>query len=145
MLTRLRILGPITVLCLGLVACSSAPDTFRRTRSPGWKEVEIMGGLSYDQAWEACIDTLVRRFDLTVIQKDSGYARTNWLYTWYVDEDRQDYRVRVTLKFSGDKSKVAIKTEAEYGGSGEWIQGTDSALLEDIYGDLSGKLGRVRR
>jgi hypothetical protein len=58
---------------------------------------------------------------------------------------RENYRVRVTAKFSPDHKLVEIKSEAEYGGAGDWISGYDTRLLETIKTDVMGKVGRTTR
>ena len=42
-------------------------------------------------------------------------------------------------------SKIEIKSEAEHGGNGKWIQGYDTRLLETIKTDIMGKVGRTTR
>ena len=78
------------------------PDTFVQTMEPAWAVIEVREGLTYEKAWSSVVDLLVKRFDLEMVSKDDGYARTAWLYTWTGKLNR-NYRVRVILKFSADK------------------------------------------
>jgi hypothetical protein len=57
----------------------------------------------------------------------------------------ENYRVRVTAKFSPDHTKVEVKSEAEYGGAGRWIAGYDTRLLETLKTDIMGNIGRTTR
>lgn len=131
------------VVAASLFGCVT-PKTFVRTLEPTWASVELRTDLPYERAWGAVIDTLVKRFDLEVLQKADGYARTNWLYSWTGKVDK-NYRVRVTVKFSQDRDKCEIKSEAEYGGSGNWEMGYDIRLLETIKADVMGTIGRTTR
>lgn len=134
------------VCVLGLLAAvgGCAPKTFVKTLEPTWASVELRNESAYEKAWTSVVDTLVKRFDIEVLSKEDGYIRTNWLYTW-TGELKENYRVRVTAKFSPDRSKVEVKSEAEYGGPGAWVAGYDTRLLETIKGDIMGTVGRTTR
>ena len=144
--TRARIRNGSAVALVGLLllAGCAAPKTFVETMEPTWASVELRRDINYDRAWDMVIDTLTKRFDLAVLSKEDGYARTAWLYTWTGEVD-ENYRVRVTSKFSPDKKKVEIKSEAEYGGPGKWVMGYDSRLLSTIKTDVMGTVGRTTR
>jgi len=134
----------ITATCLLgtlLVTGCATPRTFVKTMEPTWASVELRTGVPFDQAWESVVDTLVKRFDLEVISRADGYLRTAWLYTW-TGKVNENYRVRVTAKFSPDRSKVEVKSEAEHGGPGRWVMGYDTRLLETIKTDVMGSIGR---
>lgn len=127
-----------------LVTGCMAPKTFVETMEPTWASIEVRTDVSYDQAWEAVIDALVKRFDIEIMSRQDGYIRTTWLYTW-TGKVQENYRVRVTAKFSPDHKKVEVKSEAEYGGSGLWVMGYDTRLLETIKTDIMGTIGRTTR
>jgi hypothetical protein len=76
---------------------------------------ELRDDIGYTNAWNSVVDTLVKRFDLEILSQQDGYMRTTWLYTW-TGTVRENYRVRVTAKFSPDHKVVEIKSEAEHGG-----------------------------
>ena len=120
------------------------PVTFVQTLEHSWATIEIAGNIEYEKAWSAVVDLLVRKFDLEVLSKENGYLRTTWLYSW-TGELREDYRVRVTIKFSFDKSKVEIKSEANYQRASGWVIGSDTALLQTLKSDIMGTIGRVTR
>ncbi len=122
----------------------AAPVSFVRTMEPSWTSVEVRDGLSQDGSWNSVMDVLVCRFDLEVLSRENGYMRTSWLYTWLGDL-REDYRVRVTIKFNPERSKVDIKSEANYRQETGWVLGSDSALLQTVRTDLMGTVGRITR
>ena len=134
-----------------LAGCAVAPPkTFIKTYDePGvWKSVEIREGLSHGQIWEILVDTLTQKHDLEVLQKDGGYIRTSWKYTYFEGDKVVDrYRSRIVVKLSGSPSwnKAQVKCESNWMEKQGWIMGYDTRLLEDVYGDIQGKLGRVRR
>ncbi|MEW5802981.1 MAG: hypothetical protein AB1847_12850 [bacterium] len=134
----------LLIMAFVLLAGCGAPRTFVKTMEPSWASIEIRTDVAYDAAWESVVDTLVKRFDLEILSKTDGYARTNWLYTW-TGKVMENYRVRVTAKFAPDHKKVEIKSEAEYGGPGDWVAGYDSRLLSTIKSDIMGTIGRTTR
>lgn len=121
-----------------------APPSFVRTMEPSWATIELREDISDDKAWNTVLDLLVKRFDIEVIDKASGYARTTWLRTW-TGKLTETYRVRVTIKFNREAKTVDIKSEAEYGGEGKWRTGSDSRLLSDIKSGILGSIGRTAR
>ena len=139
---RLIRLGVLS-LVIALAACRG-PSTFVRTLEPTWGSIELRTELQYEDAWATVVDTLVKRFDLEMMSKPDGYLRTGWLYTW-TGTVTENYRVRVTAKFSPDHSKIEVKSEAEYGGPGRWVSGYDASLLETIKTDIMGSIGRTTR
>jgi hypothetical protein len=121
-----------------------APTTFTRTMEPTWAGIEVRQDMDFEKAWNAIVDLLSRRFDLEVISKDNGYLRTNWLYTW-TGTMSEDYRVRVTVKFAPNHSKVEVKSEAHFNTGGGWVLGTDEALIQTLKTDIMGSVGRATR
>jgi len=146
----------VIMIILTLVSCTSFPPaTFVKTYDePGmWKSIEVKEGMEKQDLWRTIVDALAHQFDLEVIDKDSGYVRTSWKYT-YIQQGlvNQNYRSRIVLKVLGEDWKIVqVKCESnwlEEGGMGRpagWILGYDSKLLEDVYGDLQGRIGRIRR
>jgi len=134
---------------LGIVvlfqSCASMPRTFIRATDGGtWSSIFIREDLTFDKAFNEVLDVCAKRFEMDMISKDGGYGRTNWIYTWnekgvYTDK----YRTRVIFKFSADRSKVDVKTEAEYGGEPRWIKGFDTRLLQTMKQDIMGVVGRT--
>ena len=120
------------------------PKTFVKTLEPTWASIELRDDITYDEAWRTVVDLLVKRFDLEMLDKENGYVRTGWLYTW-TGSLSPDYRVRVTLKFTEDRKVMEVKSEAQYGGAGKWVIGSDTRLLATLKTDLMGKIGRTTR
>jgi hypothetical protein len=100
--------------------------------------------VNYDKAFNEVLDVIAKRFEMDMINKEGGYGRTNWIYTWNLKgKYTEKYRTRVIFKFSADRTKVDIKTEAEMGGEPQWIKGWDSRLLATIKQDIMGVVGRT--
>lgn len=135
------------VLCatFGFFFVSCAPSSFVRAVDGGtWSSIMIREDVTYDQAFNEVMDVVAKRFEMDMISKDGGYGRTNWIYTWNDNGAyTSKYRTRVIFKFSNDRKKVDIKTEAEYGGEPKWIKGYDTRLLSTIKQDISGAIGRT--
>ena len=129
---------------LGLAGCASAPLSFVQITEPGWTAVEIRSELGYEQAWQQVVDVIARRLEPEMISKDGGYVRTKWSYTW-TGASLADYRVRAIIKFSPDHSHVSIRTDAQYGGAGERVPGTDTSLTSTLKTDLMGLVSRTTR
>lgn len=127
-----------------LPKASAAPISFVKMIEPTWASVEIRSGVEYEQAWKSIVDLLVRKFDMAVLSKENGYMRTGWLFSW-TGELREDYRVRVTVKFSPDHQKVDVKSEANYRQKTGWVMGSDTSLLKTLKTDLMGTVGRITR
>lgn len=136
----------VVLFVLPLQGCfSSKPKGFVVATDGGtWTSIYIREGLSYDRAFGEVLDVVASRFEMDMINKDGGYGRTNWVYTWNKKGKHDDkYRTRVIFKFSADKTKVNIKTEAEYGGDGCWIKGFDTRLLSTMKQDIMGAVSRT--
>ena len=128
-----------------LMGCQTKEITsFVETLEPTWATVEIREDLKYDKTWPSLVDSLVKKFDIEVMSKEDGYIRTGWMYSW-TGQVKDNYRVRVTAKFSPDRTKVEVKSEAEYGGRGKWVAGFDTRLLETLKTDIMGNMGRTTR
>ena len=127
-----------------LLAGCATPKTFVKTLEPTWTSIEVRSDIPYEKAWDTVVDLMVKRFDLEILSKEDGYIRTGWLYTW-TGKVMENYRVRVTIKFAPDHTKVEVKSEAEYGGQGAWVTGYDTRLLETLKSDIMGSIGRTTR
>ena len=129
------------------------PTSFVQTPTAEWKTIEIRPGLDYNTTWQIAVDTVSKEYDIEVMEKASGYFRTGWLYTYvYRGKAIDRYRSQITVKILWDKRVCQVKCEAQWlklGGafatSTGWITGYDKALLEKVYTDLQGRLGRVVR
>lgn len=135
-----KVLLPFLFFPLLFLSGCSAPETFIRTMEPTWATIEIRDGVQYESAWKTVLDLLIRRFDIEVSDKESGYIRTGWLYTW-TGQYTEVYRVRVTIKFNKDQNSVDVKSEAYFR---EFV-GYDTRLLQTIKTDIMGTIGRITR
>ena len=147
---RIKLLLLLLFLAIAFVGCLVfPPDTFIKTfDEPGiWKSVEIREGITKDDLWKIVVDSLSQKYDLEVLEKDSGYLRSSWKYTYIIRGTVSDkYRSRIIVKFVGDDWEVAqVKCESNWLETRGWILGYDTRLLEDVYGDIQGRVGRIRR
>ena len=140
----------IVVLCctaIALFAAGCAPSTFVR-QSAGWKTIEFNENIQdFETAWQKCVDTVARDYDLEMLDKNSGYLRTAWIYGISGGVYNR-YRGRITVKFPELKAptQVDVKTEAQWltnEPSGIWMPGWDKTFQRDVYTALSGRLGRT--
>ncbi|MDR3609962.1 MAG: hypothetical protein P4L27_05335 [Ignavibacteriaceae bacterium] len=129
----------LTIMSIYLSGCA-APETFVRTTEPSWARIEIRDDVKYDRSWQTIYDLLVRNFDIEVAQKENGYIRTGWMYSW-TGQVTDYYRVRITVKFPEDRKSVEIKSEAYF----KDMIGYDSRLLETYKTDIMGTIGRNTR
>ncbi len=140
----LRMLLFVAVVMIGATGCVT-PTSFIRTLEPMWATIEVRDDVTYEAAWNTLTDLLVKRFDLQTLSRTDGYVRTNWLYTW-TGKVTQQYRVRVIAKFSPDRKRLEIKSEAEFQSMSEgWVPGYDTRLLTTLKGDIMGTIGRTSR
>lgn len=141
-----RVIASLVVAAGLVIGCASAPSSFSKTVEPGWSTIEVRDDMEYEDAWQEVVDVLAKKFELEMIAKDGGYARTSWIYTWWkAGEITENYRVRAVIKFDPDKDALSVKTEANYLDGGEWVPGTDTRLLQTVKTDIMGVVGRTTR
>ena len=140
---KITIISSLFFVLLSLQHHALAQKHFVKAANGGdWSSILIRDGLDYDRAFNEVLDVIAKRFEMDMISKDGGYGRTNWIYTWNAKKKyTEKYRVRVIFKFSADRSKVEIKTEAESGKKRK--KGFDIELLETVKKDISGVVGRT--
>ena len=133
----------VTISSCGAVYGIKKPIGFIKTNEVGWSSIQLREGLKYDKAFDDILDVIAKRFEMDIISKEGAYARSQWSYRWGVDGG-DSYRTRVIFKFSPDKTKVDVKTEAEWKKTGStWQLGYDTRLLETIKQDIMGVVSRV--
>jgi uncharacterized lipoprotein len=130
-----------------LAGCSSKPKSFIVTYDQStWRVIDIREDFKgkINKIWETLVDTISEKYDLETINKDSGYLRTAWKYTYVVKSQISNkYRSRIVVKVDQDFNQLKIKCDSHWLGDNGWLQGYDTILLENIYSDVQGKLGRV--
>ncbi len=106
-----------------------------------WMRVLIHENFDYNQAFSTALDLMTEKYEMEMINKDGGYARTAWNYyrksKGGVD---QKTRVRVTLKFNHDRSQLSVKTEVQRLIKGEWVDGYSDVLGRQVRDDIQGVL-----
>lgn len=132
------------LICMCGCASQRIPTSFSQVSAPGWITIEVREDVDYDRAWKTTLGILVRDFDIEFTDKDYGYIRTAWTYTWS-GIYQQDYRVRVTAKFADDHKSLQIKSEAQSLDKDHWVIGVDTRQLSTLKTDLMGTIGRTAR
>jgi hypothetical protein len=157
----------MVAVALVQVGCggSKRPTSFVMTPNESgiWKSIEVREGATRAVLWSTVVDALSSKFDIEVLDKESGYVRTGWNSTIVTSggggggsisrlgarsaakASENRYRSRIMTKFNADFSVLQIKSEANWLDEGNWVVGYDTLILDDIYGDLQGRIGRVRR
>ena len=142
---QMSLMAVFVIVALASATTKSMPSSFVKATDGGtWSSIFIREDLTYDKAFNEVLDVCAKRFEMDMISKEGGYGRTNWIYTWNTKgQYTEKYRTRVIFKFSADRTKVDIKTEAEFGGEPNWIKGFDTRLLQTMKQDISGVVGRT--
>ncbi len=140
----------INVLFITLSCTSVSPPTFVETHDETgvWKVIHLHNhyGLfrnKNQEVWQRIVDVLSEKYDLEVLDRASGYLRTTWKYL-LTEESKEKYRSRAIVKMQGTIWHTAkLKTEAQWWDNQRkaWIIGYDTAILEEIYQDLQGRIG----
>lgn len=132
--------GAVLSALLFLLGGCFSPNFFVKSIEPDWSTIPVRSDLTYDKAWDATVDFLIKRYDIELLSRTDGYLLTHWSYTWKGEFDA-NYRVRIAMKFSPDRKSLELKTEAESGGEGKWIPGYDTRLRDFIRAELGGLVG----
>ena len=154
MMKRLLLVTLVGACALYSVGCS--PSTFQKGASSGWKSIALHDDLAsdYDLSWQKAVDTIARDWDIEIMDKDSGYLRTSWQHgiSGVSGALASRYAGRLTIKFPTVKvpiEKVDLKTDAKWlemnawTGLSYWVNGFDTGYQRDVFGALSGRLGRT--
>lgn len=139
----------LTILAAVVVSAETVqgahvPNSFSKTLSPSWSTIEIRSDVDAKRSWDTVFDILAKNFEIDAVFREDGYIRTGWIYTWS-GEYLAEYRVRVTVKFSPDRTRLQFLPEAQYLDGSKWIMGTDNRLVSTVQTDLMGTVGRTAR
>ena len=124
------------------IGCVRPPEFFVKGDSGEWKIVDLKDESDQKNKWQTVVDIVATKLDIETLDETSGYIRTGWKigYSFRRGEKSFDvYRVRATVKFEPGFKRVRIRTEAIYNN----MDGFDNRLLNDIYQDIQGRLGRT--
>ena len=133
------------ILFLPFLFSSCETSSFIQTNDVGWSTILLADNMTFEKSWNEVIDIVAKKYEMDVISKDGGYARSRWYGAIKGNgQNSEQYRNRVTIKFSADRTKIDIKTEAQYRtGKDKWINGYDSKVLQNLKEDISGVVGRT--
>jgi hypothetical protein len=145
----------IILALLLVVSCTyMPPKTFVETQdeSLSLKVIYLHDNYGFfrfknDEVWSRVIEVLSKRnFHFEEQDKWSGYIRTLWQDLPVSDDDSsQKYRSRVIIKMQGRRvwRTAQLKVESEWWDNNRdaWIKGYDTAILDEIYQVLQGRIG----
>lgn len=136
MLASCFIAGLFVMVALG---CASVKGWHKGQAE--WMRVQIHENFDFNKAFATALDLLTEKYEMEMINKDGGYARSAWNYyrkaKGVVD---QKARVRVTLKFNHDRTQLSVKTEVQRLIKGEWVDGYSDVLGRQTRDDIQGVL-----
>lgn len=148
-----RIISILSVFFLIISCASNPPATFVEAQDEGgvWKSIRLHSNYGLfrnknQEVWNRIFDVLSKRaYRLEERDPISGYIRTSWKNMLLAD-DKEDkkYRSRIIVKMLGNvwhTAQVKIEVQWRDNHKDAWITGYDSALVEDIYNDLQGRIG----
>lgn len=106
-----------------------------------WMRVQIHENFEYSKAFSTALDLLTEKYEMEMINKDGGYARSAWNY-YRKSNGLTDNkaRVRVTLKFNHDRTQLSVKTEVQRLINGDWVDGYSDVLGRQTRDDIQGVL-----
>lgn len=103
--------------------------------------VQIHENFDYNKAFSTALDLLTEKYEMEMINKEGGYARTAPNYYKKTNGKSDDKkRVRVTLKFNHDRTQLSVKTDVQKYIKGEWVDGYDAKLGRQVREDIQGVL-----
>lgn len=106
-----------------------------------WMRVQIHENFDFTKAFATALDLLTEKYEMEMINKDGGYARTAWNYYHKSGGGvNKNLRVRVTLKFNHDRTQLSVKTEVQKLKKDTWINGYSDKIGSQIREDLQGVL-----
>lgn len=136
MLASCFIAGLFVMVALG---CASVKGWHKGQAE--WMRVQIHENFDFNKAFSTALDLLTEKYEMEMINKDGGYARSAWNYyrkaKGVVDKKA---RVRVTLKFNHDRTQLSVKTEVQRLINGEWVDGYSDVLGRQTRDDIQGVL-----
>lgn len=132
----------ILILAIGVIlltGCASSSSWHKGQAE--WMRIQIHENFSYDKAFSTALDVLSEKYEMEMINKEGGYARTACNY-YKKSNGRIDdkLRVRITMKFNHDRTQLSVKTDVQRLKRHEWIDGYDTKLGSQVREDIQGVL-----
>lgn len=133
-----------------VISCSAIkPRGFVKSHDGGvWRSVHLHGNYGLfrpknQEVWHRVVDILSEKYDIKMLDRTSGYIRTDWK-NMPVHNGEKQYQTRIIMKMQGRIWHTAkMKTEARWRADGDdpWITGYDTVILDEMYRDIQGRLG----
>lgn len=113
------------------VGCVSlAPKGFV-AQLAGWNTIQMRAGITEAKAWNTFVSVISEKYDIEVMEKESGYIRTNWIVEGStanrIIEPNNTLRIKVESRYY-DKLRE------------EWVTGFSNTVTEAVKQDLQGRL-----
>ena len=136
---KMKKLMMLVISAIILTSCGSSKSWHKGQAE--WMRVQIHENFDYNKAFSTALDLLSEKYEMEMINKDGGYARTapNY-YRKSGGGIIEKLRVRVTLKFNHDRTQLSVKTDVQKRKKGDWIDGYNDKLGRQIRDDLQGVL-----
>ena len=81
-------------LCISMILLSACiSNTYFVKGDGGRTTVQIADRVSYNLAFDEVITILMKKFELEMISKESGYLRTAWMTRWTSKEGQRQKRL----------------------------------------------------
>lgn len=127
------------LLIIGVTGCSSVKGWHKGQAE--WMRIMIHENFDYNKAFSTALDLLTEKYEMEMISKEGGYARTAWNY-YRKPNGRHDkkFRVRVTLKFNHDRTQLSMKTELQKYVNHDWVDGYSDVIGRQMRDDIQGVL-----
>jgi hypothetical protein len=107
-----------------------------------WDVVEVNPKLTYDDAWQRVIYIITKKFELEMISKEDGYARSAYGASYFTEDiGNSRYRVRIVTKFTPNRKKLEYKIESQVFDGKVWINGSDTRVAANMRKDFVFSLG----
>lgn len=126
----------------GIQSCGTgAPDSFMEMTRQYWESITVNPKLTYDDAWQRVIYIITKKFELEMISKEDGYARSMYGPSYFSDAITNNrYKVRIVAKFTPDKKKLEFKIESQVFDGKIWINGSDTRVAANMKRDFENSL-----
>jgi hypothetical protein len=138
------------VMVIGLAGAGCAPSSFVSGKSAAWKSIMLdkQTAGKYDEAWQKTVHTLSTDYAIAIMDKDSGYLRTEWV-RGVSGGSYDSYRARISVRYPDVKKpyRLQYRTDAQWlvdPKHNQWVPGWDEDFDKRIHNLLAGRLGRNR-
>lgn len=115
-------------------ACISLTPKSFVAQPAGWNTIQMRENIQKNNAWSTVVSVISENYDIEVMEKESGYIRTNWVVVG-------DTTNRIIAKLENNNT-LRIKVESKYYDklTENWVNGYSTTVTDAVKQDLSGRL-----